>query len=249
VPDLSPLIEVAPAAGGDGSSAPGPLFRVLKRTLDVLVAGGALVLTGPLILAGAVAVKLTSPGPAFYRARRAGRGGRPFAMFKLRTMRLGSDTPDRKITAAADDRVTPVGRLLRRCKIDELPQLWNVLRGDMSVVGPRPEDWDIVQPHSTAEQRRALVVRPGLASPADVRWYPDLTHHDPPPAGVPIQDHYLRRHLPAQVAEALRYVERQGIGTDLQVLGQLVFCVLVRSWLPPPRQPLSPPETSLREEP
>jgi lipopolysaccharide/colanic/teichoic acid biosynthesis glycosyltransferase/glycosyltransferase involved in cell wall biosynthesis len=215
------------------------MFQAVKRTLDVVIAGAALVLTGPLILAGAAAVKLTSPGPAFYRARRAGRDGRPFTMFKLRTMRVGADTPDRKITADADDRITPVGRLLRRFKLDELPQLWNVLRGDMSLVGPRPEDWDLVQQHYTAEQRRTLLVRPGLASPADVRWYPDLTYHDPPPAGVSIQDHYLRRHLPAQVAEALRYVERPGLTADARVLGQLVFCVLVRSWLPPPRRPLT----------
>jgi lipopolysaccharide/colanic/teichoic acid biosynthesis glycosyltransferase len=230
------LTRAAPARG------PAPLFRAVKRGLDVAVAGVALLLTGPLILLGALAVKLTSAGPVFYRARRAGRGGRPFAMLKLRTMRVGSDTPDRKITADADDRVTPVGRVLRRFKVDELPQLWNVLRGDMAVVGPRPEDWDIVQQHYTAEQRRTLEVRPGIASPADVRWYPDLTYHDPPPPGVAIQEHYLRRHLPAQVGEALRYVERQGLLVDAEVVLRLVFCVLVRSWLPPPRQPLSPEE-------
>jgi lipopolysaccharide/colanic/teichoic acid biosynthesis glycosyltransferase len=110
----------------------------------------------------------------------------------------------------------------------------------MSVVGPRPEDWDIVQRHFTAEQRRTLEVRPGIASPADVRWYPDLTYHDPPPPGVPIQEHYLRRHLAAQVGEALRYVERPGLLADARVVLQLVFCVLVRSWLPPPKQPLTP---------
>src|SRR5579884_1345957 len=99
---------------------PGDLNAAAKRAFDVVVAGTALVLTSPLLLAGAVAVKLTSPGPVFYRARRAGRGGRPFTMYKLRTMRVGTDTPDRKITAADDDRVTPVGRLLRRFKTDEL---------------------------------------------------------------------------------------------------------------------------------
>jgi lipopolysaccharide/colanic/teichoic acid biosynthesis glycosyltransferase len=242
MPDLSPPLELSPAAQAGPVRRPVLLFRAVKRAVAVAVAGCALVLTGPLILLGALAVKLTSPGPAFYRARRAGRGGRPFAMFKLRTMRVGSDTPDRKITAAEDDRVTPVGRVLRRFKIDELPQLWNVLRGDMAVVGPRPEDWDIVQRHYTAEQRRTLEVRPGIASPADVRWYPDLTYHDPAPPGVSAQVHYLRRHLPAQVAEALRYVERPGLLADAHVVLQLVFCVLVRSWLPPPKQPLPPEE-------
>jgi lipopolysaccharide/colanic/teichoic acid biosynthesis glycosyltransferase len=234
-------------ADGDRSGSLSPCHPVtlspchpVKRLLDVLIAGIALVLTGPLLLIGALAVKLTSRGPAFYRARRTGRGGQPFDMFKLRTMRVGTDTPERKITADRDERVTPAGRLLRRFKIDELPQFWNVLRGDMSLVGPRPEDWDIVQQHYTADERRTLAVRPGIASPADVRWYPDLTYHDPPPPGVPIQEHYLRRHLHAQLAVALDYVERQSLLADLEVVVQLVFCVLVRSWLPPPKRPLPP---------
>ncbi len=153
-------------------------------------------------------------------------------------MYVGTDAPDRRITAAADDRVTPVGRFLRRFNIDELPQFWNVLRGDMSVVGPRPEDIDIVERYFTAEQRRTLEVRPGIASPADVRWYPDLTYHDPPPPGVPIQEHYLERHMPAQLAEALRYVEEQSLWVDLKVVAQTMVCVLFRSWLPPKRKPL-----------
>ncbi len=214
------------------------LYRGSKRFLDVVLAAAALALTGPVILLAALAVKLTSPGPAFYRARRAGQGGRPFVMYKLRTMRTGTDSPGRKITAAADDRLTAVGKWLRQFKIDELPQLWNVLRGDMSIVGPRPEDWDIVQEHYTPRQRRALAVRPGIASPVDVRWYPDLTYHDPVPPGVAVQDHYLRRHLPVQVAEAVRYVERPSLWRDFQVIGQLVFCVAVRSWLPPRKQAL-----------
>jgi len=109
-----------------------------KRLFDIVFSAGVLLVTWPLIVIGALAVKLTSPGPAFYRAKRAGVGGRPFAMLKFRTMRIGSDTPDRKITAEHDDRITPVGRWLRKFEIDELPQFWNVLCGDMSVVGPRP---------------------------------------------------------------------------------------------------------------
>jgi lipopolysaccharide/colanic/teichoic acid biosynthesis glycosyltransferase len=209
-----------------------------KRLFDVCAAGLGLALTWPLILAGAVAVKLTSPGPAFYRARRAGRGGAPFTMYKLRTMRVGTDHVSRRVTEDDDDRVTPVGRWLRRLRIDELPQLWNVLRGDMSVIGPRPEDWDIVERHYTPEMRRTLAVRPGLAAPSDVYWYPDFTFHDPPPPGVPLQEHYLRRHLPARLAVDLRYVEGQSLRTDLVVVGQVIFCVLVRSWLPPRRRPV-----------
>ena len=128
---------------------------LLKRLFDILVAASALALTWPLILLGAIAIKATSPGPALYRAKRAGLGGRPFYMLKLRTMRLATDTPNRKITAPDDDRITPAGKWLRLFKLDELPQFWNVLRGDMSIVGPRPEDWDIVQHYYTPEQRRS----------------------------------------------------------------------------------------------
>ncbi len=216
---------------------------MVKRLFDIVFATCALVATWPLILLGALAVKATSPGPAFYRAKRAGLEGKPFYMLKLRTMRVDADTPDRKITAAQDDRITPVGRWLRKLKIDELPQFWNVLRGDMTIVGPRPEDWDIVQQHYTPEQWRTLDVRPGITSPAAVRWYPDLTYHDPPPPGVAVQDWYLRRHMPAQLAEALRYVERQSLWLDLKVIGQTIFCVLLNSWSPPPKQPLMPEPT------
>jgi lipopolysaccharide/colanic/teichoic acid biosynthesis glycosyltransferase len=210
-----------------------------KRCFDIIIASLALLLTWPVILIGAALAKLTSPGPALYRARRAGLGGRPFDVLKLRTMYVATDSLDRRVTDAEDERVTPIGRLLRRCKVDELPQFWNVLRGEMSVVGPRPEDFDIVERYYTSQQRKTLEVRPGLASPADVRWYPDLTYHDPPPPGVRIQEHYLQRHLPAQLEEALRYVERQSLWLDLRVVGQTMFCVLFRSWLPPKRKPLS----------
>jgi lipopolysaccharide/colanic/teichoic acid biosynthesis glycosyltransferase len=211
---------------------------MIKRSFDIACAICVLLVTWPLILIGALVVRSTSPGPAFYRAKRAGLRGKPFDMLKLRTMRVGTDTVDRRVTAAGDDRITPVGGLLRRFKIDELPQFWNVLRGDMSIVGPRPEDWDIVEQYYTPEQRRILEVCPGIASPADVRWYPDLTYHDPPPAGVSIQEWYLSRHMPAQLAEGVRYVEKQSLVLDLKVIAQTIFCVLVRSWLPPQKQPL-----------
>jgi lipopolysaccharide/colanic/teichoic acid biosynthesis glycosyltransferase len=212
--------------------------EIIKRAFDVFFAASALVLTGPIIALGALAVTLSSAGPAFYRARRAGLRGRPFDMLKLRTLRVGSDALDRRVTAVEDDRITPVGRLLRRFQIDELPQFWNILRGEMSVVGPRPEDWDIVQRHYTPEHRRTLEVRPGIVSPADLKWYPNLTYHDPPPPGISIQDHYLRRHMPLQLAECARYVERQSLLLDLTVIAQTIFCLLVRSWLPTKPTPI-----------
>lgn len=207
-----------------------------KRLFDLIIAGVGLAVTWPLILAGAVAVRLTSPGPAFYRARRAGRDGVPFTMYKLRTMRVGLDDVNRRVTEEHDDRITPVGHWLRRLRIDELPQLWNVLRGDMSVIGPRPEDWDIVERYYTPEMRRTLSVRPGLAAPSDVYWYPDFTYHDPPPPGVSLQEHYVRRHLPARLAVDLRYIERQSLLVDLRVIAQVIFCIVVHTWAPPRRR-------------
>ena len=224
------------------------LYKITKRLLDIFISISILLLVSPLILIGALLVKLTSPGPAFYRAKRAGLGGKPFDMFKLRTMFINTDTSDRKITEAVDDRITPIGKLLRKFKIDELPQFWNVLWGDMSIVGPRPEDWEIVDKYYIPEQRFILETPPGIACPVDVRWYPDLTYHDPPPAGVSIQEWYLNRHLSAQVAEGMRYVEQQSLLLDLKVIGQTAFCILVYSWLPPKRQPLSTVAISLSDD-
>lgn len=210
---------------------------MLKRAFDLVFATLALVATAPLLAVAALAIKLGSPGPVLYRARRAGLRGQPFGVLKLRTMKVGSDASAQFVTAEDDERVTPVGRVLRRFKLDELPQLWNVLVGEMSIVGPRPETWEFVQQHYTERWRRTLSVRPGLASSADVRWYPDLTYHDPPPPGVSVQEHYLRHHLPVQLEESLRYIDRQCLAYDLLLLAQTGWCVLVRSWLPPPRRP------------
>lgn len=217
----------------------GGYYLWVKRIFDIVFAAFVLLVTSPVIVLCLIAVKLTSQGPVFYRAKRAGLGGRSFYMLKIRTMHAGADTPNRRITEIQDDRITVVGSLLRRFKIDEIPQLWNVLRGDMSIIGPRPEDYDIVIRHFTAQQKRMLTVRPGVASPVDVRWYPDLTYHDPPRDGVAIQEWYLERHLPVQLAEGLHYVDRQCLLLDLKVLVQTVFCVLVHSWLPPKQRNLS----------
>jgi len=240
--DLLPLAQLADAGAARiprrGSRFRGPDAQaVLKRAFDVAFAVLALVLSLPLLALAALAIKLTSRGPLLYRARRAGLDGRPFDMLKLRTMRVGSDAPARLVTAQEDERITAVGRILRRFKLDELPQFWNVLVGEMSVVGPRPEAWEFVQKYYTSRWRRTLTVRPGIASSADVRWYPDLTYHDPPPAGVPIQEHYLRHHMPVQLEESLRYIDRRSFLYDLQLLAQTAWCVIVRSWLPLERRP------------
>ncbi len=214
---------------------------MLKRSFDIVLSAAGLLLAAPLIAAGALAVKATSPGPAFYRAKRAGRGGQPFHLYKIRTMRHDGGGGSR-ITAVHDSRVTPAGRLLRTFKIDELPQLWNILKGDMSFVGPRPEDIEIVRRHYTPEQMGVLAVRPGLTTPGQVEWYPDLTYHDPPPPGVPMERHYFERHLPLKLAGDLDYVRTRSFLLDLKVILLTFWCVAVRSRLsPPPRRPLPEP--------
>ncbi len=236
IADSEPAKTTEPDAPPSGR--PRALPRVMKRAFDITMSSLVLLLASPLLLVVAALVKLTSHGPVIYHARRAGLGGTQFAMLKFRTMHVDSDSIDRRITEAQDDRITWIGRFLRKCKLDELPQLWNVFRGDMSIVGPRPEDWDLVRLHYTPEHRRALETRPGIACTAEVRWYPDLTYHDPPPPGVMIQEHYIARHMPAQAEEGARYIEQQSLPLDLKVILQTLFCIMIRSWLPPERQPL-----------
>src|SRR5436309_3930814 len=135
----------------------------MKRAFDLAIAIPALVLVSPVIGVAALAVRLDSRGSAFYRGERIGLEGRPFRILKLRSMAPGADRVGPAVTIAGDPRITRVGRVLRRTRLDELPQLWNVIRGDMSLVGPRPEHPDYVRLY-TPEQRRVLTVRPGITS-------------------------------------------------------------------------------------
>ena len=141
----------------------------MKRLLDVTLAAIGLAVSGPLLAVLAAAIKLESPGPALFVQTRVGRHRRPIQVAKLRTMRVAADHDGLEVTAAGDPRVTRVGAVLRRTKLDELPQLWNVLRGDMSIVGPRPE-----VPHYVAgyrpEWQRLLTVRPGLTDAASLAF-------------------------------------------------------------------------------
>src|SRR5688572_27718688 len=137
------------------------------RLLDVSVSALALVLGSPLLAMIAAGVKLTSSGPVLHRARRVGRGGVVFTLYKFRTMTIDAERTGPAITRHNDPRVTPLGRFLRQTKLDELPQLVNTLLGDMSLVGPRPEDPSYVRLYSP-DERRVLDVKPGITSAATV---------------------------------------------------------------------------------
>lgn len=181
------------------------LYGKLKGLSDCLMALIVLVLTAPLILLAALLVKLTSRGPVFYSQVRLGRGGKPFTIYKIRTMRHNCEQQSgAQWSKPGDSRITPVGNFLRKSHIDELPQLWNVLRGDMSLVGPRPERPEFVPQlaHALGRYRERLLVRPGLSGLAQVQLPPDTDLDS------------VRRKL----AHDLCYVQRMSFWLDLRIL-------------------------------
>lgn len=192
-----------------------------KRLLDIALSFIALLAFSPLFLFVAVAIRLASPGPVLYQARRVGRHGRSFTMYKFRTMHqhLTGDP----ITAYRDQRIFPVGAWLRRLKIDELPQLINVLKGEMSLVGPRPEDPAIVTKHYTPQQWETLHVRPGLASPGSLYNY---THGEKLLTSSEAQMLYVEQLLPIKLALDLVYVREASLRYDLMIMGRTLIVIL-----------------------
>lgn len=190
----------------------------MPRWIEFPIALISLVLLSPFLLATALWIRLDSAGPALYKAFRAGRGGKPFVMHKFRTMASSAEGNGPPLTTRGDLRVTWAGRWLRKTKINELPQLWNVLNGDMRFVGPRPEDPDIVRRYSE-EQRRILKFRPGITSPASILY---RTEEEIIPSGR--WEHvYFRDILPKKLDADLRYMERATPFSDLKVIFETVF--------------------------
>ena len=145
------------------------LQLVLKRLMDIVISGGALLVIWPVLLVVALAIKIDDPGPVFYRQVRVGRGGKTFRIFKFRTMVVDADKKGLAITVGRDNRITRVGALLRKTKLDELAQLINVFAGEMSFVGPRPEVQKYVDLY-TPYQRQVLLVRPGITDYASIAY-------------------------------------------------------------------------------
>ena len=149
-------------------AAPSPIGGRLKRAVDLAIAVPAAAAAGPAMAAIGLWVRRDSPGPALYRQRRIGYAGEPFTLYKFRTMVVGAEGIGAGLAISdGDDRITRAGRRLRRLSLDELPQLWNVIRGDMSLVGPRPTVASQVERYD-ARQRRRLLARPGLTGLAQV---------------------------------------------------------------------------------
>lgn len=189
---------------------------VLKRAFDVLAAAAGLLLLSPLLLLIALAIKLESPGPVFFRQERVGRHGRPFHIFKFRTMTVGQPTGGIQLTVAGDRRITRVGALLRRTKLDELAQLIDVLRGTMSLVGPRPEVPHYVAHYPADWRERLLSVRPGITDFASVRYRDE---NELLAGAADPEREYIDVVLPTKLRYALQYVDNPSLASDLQVLG------------------------------
>jgi len=185
----------------------------MKRLFDVAASLVALVVLSPLLAFIALAVKVTSSGPVFHRGERIGRGGVPFRILKFRTMRVDASGPG--ITREGDDRVTPLGRILRRSKLDELPQLVNVLRGEMSIVGPRPEAPEYVALYTDAE-RRVLTVRPGLTSPASLRY----RNEESLLAGDDWHERYVNEIMRDKLRDDLNYIDTRTFLGDLRLIAR-----------------------------
>lgn len=194
----------------------------LKRAVDLLASSAALLLLAPLLLVLALLVALSSPGGVLFRQERVGLDGRPFRILKFRTMRPGQGLP---ITGAGDRRITPVGRFLRRAKLDELPQLVNVWRGEMSIVGPRPEVPVYVAGYGP-EQRRVLEVRPGLTDPASLAYRDEerLLGRVPPDDR---ERYYVAEILPRKLRLNLDYVERASLAWDCELVARTLGALLL----------------------
>jgi lipopolysaccharide/colanic/teichoic acid biosynthesis glycosyltransferase len=187
----------------------------LRRLADVIVAALALLALAPVMIAVALAIRLTGRGPALYPQERVGRGGHPFRMLKFRTMVVGADRGGALVTGKRDPRITKTGAVLRTTKADELPQLFNVLRGDMTLIGPRPEVARYVALYSPAE-RALLLVRPGLTGPGQLYFSAEQAGEldgraDP-------EEHYISHQLHPKLALDLDYLAHRSLREDVAVL-------------------------------
>ncbi|MBC8394162.1 MAG: sugar transferase [Deltaproteobacteria bacterium] len=199
----------------------------MKRVFDLISSGIGLILAAPLIGAVALLIKVTSPGSMFFGQERVGFSERVFRVFKFRTMVDRADAMGTSVTAGNDPRITPIGRILRRTKLDELPQLINVFRGDMSLVGPRPDVPEIVENYSP-EMRRIFSIKPGITSVATLH----LRDEEGILAKVEDPDKFYEDILvPLKVKLAMEHVDRNSFWFDMKILLQTVWMLtLGRFW-------------------
>lgn len=200
---------------------PSAATMACKRAFDILCSFLGLTVLSPVLLVVSVLVAVTSPGGVFFRQERIGKDGKPFRIFKFRSMR--KDNAGLKITTGNDSRITPVGRFLRKSKIDELPQLINVLVGDMSFVGPRPEVADYVNLY-TPYQRQVLLVRPGITGLASIRF---RNENDLLTASNDPNRTYVEQIMPRKIDLDLEYIPHASVFYDIKLIFQ-TFAVVIK---------------------
>ncbi len=191
-----------------------PVQAAIKRGADVVLSALALILLSPVMLIAALGILICDPGPVIYKAKRMGKDLKAVTMYKFRTMKVGSDKQG-AITGVNDSRVFAWGELLRKTKIDELPQFINILKGEMSIVGPRPEDIDIVNEYYTEMEKLTLKVLPGLACPGSIFNY---THGDRYLFGDDAQSAYTDKFLHIKLALDLYYLKHWSLIYDLSIM-------------------------------
>ena len=214
----------------------------MKRLLDIWVSLIALAVLSPLLILIAILVKVSSRGPVLYRGVRVGLNGRDFQMLKFRSMVPDAESLGGSATANDEPRLTGVGRALRKLKLDELPQFINVLQGDMSLVGPRPEVRKYVNMY-TPEQEPILTVKPGITDWASI-WNSD--EGTVLEGSLDPEAEYERVIRPAKLAMQLRYVETHNTLTDVRILSYTLFKLINRNWSPRELSEYAPVRTSNR---
>ena len=194
----------------------------MKRLFDILLSGIGLLIISPLFLIVAIWIKLDSPGPIFYRQVRVGRYNKDFRIFKFRSMRIGSDKGSLVTIGGRDPRITRSGYFIRKFKIDELPQLINVLVGDMSLVGPRPEVRHYVN-YWTEEQMHVLDVRPGITDPASIKFRNEnelLAQAEDP------EKYYIEVIMQEKIKLYLEYVKKNSLWYDIKLIFQTFWVII-----------------------
>ncbi len=187
---------------------------MFKRLFDLFFSALGLLLLSPVLLFIGLWVLLDSPGGMFFRQVRVGRNGKDFRLFKFRSMRVGSEAKGQLTVGAADSRITRSGLFIRKYKVDELPQLLNVLLGDMSLVGPRPEVPRYVALYN-AEQKRVLEVRPGITDYASIEY---VNENELLSKAADPEKMYIEEIMPAKLKLNLKYIQEQGLATDFKII-------------------------------
>jgi lipopolysaccharide/colanic/teichoic acid biosynthesis glycosyltransferase len=198
---------------------------IIKRAFDILVASIGLLLLSPVFVLLLILIKLDSRGPGFYRGRRVGKDGRLFWMYKFRTMVADADKMGPNVTYKDDPRITRLGAGLRQKRLDELPQLVNVLKGDMSMVGPRPESPEYAERY-TPEQREILKMKPGVTGPMQIAFLDEEEYLENP---ATLEVDYLTVMLPQKLAVEMEYIRKQSLAYDIQILLQTAKTLLLAS--------------------